>query len=459
MEPFSYRQGDLYCENVRAEDIAQRFGTPTLVYSADALAANAKRYQEAFAPLNAMVCFAVKACPNVGCLRRIAAAGLGMCAASGTDLERAWLSGAATARTIFAGVGKTDDELRAALDGIYSPLFQAGFTVEGRPPYYRGPVGWFVAESVGELERIGAMSKALRINCRVAVRVRLPGIAQPPPHAKLPGGGGESKFGLPISAVREVFETFREAPNMRVVGLHTHLGTSLHEPARYGEAARVLVRLAGDLRREGHAVELISLGGGFASLNVSTTVPTPEDYAAAIGPSIAGTLGEGTTLAIEPGRAIVAAAGCLLVRVLDAKPLEDRLLLITDGGVNPSGRPHDSDGLRVVWPTRVRPGQEPPRRETQRIDMSGMSWCDVAGPTAWDGDAIACGRLMPTVKAGDVLAVFAAGAYPHHAFATDHSTPLPAEVLVDGMRPTLTRTRRSLFDRLGPEVDAIQAMG
>ncbi|MAY73130.1 MAG: hypothetical protein CMJ31_00110 [Phycisphaerae bacterium] len=451
MEAFEYRQGDLYCENVQAMDIATRFGTPTLVYSAHALTTAAKRYHDAFGAIGVGVMFSVKSCPTIGCLRRIAKAGLGMCATSGADLERAWLSRAPMTSVMLAGVAKTDDDIRAALDGIYSPLFQGGVTLDGRPPYYRGPIGWFIAESHGEIERIARVAKGLRINCRVALRVRLPSLAPPVEGSR----GVDSKFGMPAATALDAFDRYRDLPNVSICGLHTHLGPVATTPERHAEAAKALSELAREAKGSGHSIELIDLGGGFAPIGVSGTAPTPERYAEAIEPAVKWAIEEGIGVVVEPGSAIATAAATLLVRVLDAKPLEDRVLLITDGGLSSSDANRRADAVRVVWPASVDPGKEPPREDTERIDPRGMHWYDVTGPTGWDDDAIAGGRLMPPVDAGGVLAVFSMGASPQRSLAYDHATSLPAEVIVDGLRPTLLRTKRDMCDRIAAEAVAL----
>ncbi|MEM7623949.1 MAG: hypothetical protein AAF235_12195 [Planctomycetota bacterium] len=426
MEPFSYRQGDLYCENVRAEDIAARFGSPALVYSAAAIEANVEAFRTAFAELDPLICFAVKACPMVGVLRRVCGAGCGMCATSGSDLERAWLSGARFADVVFSGVDKTHDDLRAMLDGIYSPLFQAGMTVAGRPPYYRGPVGWVVAESEEELRRIASAAQGLRITARVAVRVALPRASDPDQRSALRSRDFESKFGVHAAMVPGLFAAYRDAPNVKLAGLHLHLGTSVLEPERFAASAAELVGIAERVEAGGDAIEMLDIGGGFAAIGVSDSSPKPADYAAAVTPVLKERSIAGTKIVIEPGRAISASAAVMLVRVRDTKPLEDRELLVADAGLHARGRPRDVEGFRLVWPATVDPDHEPPSEGTERIDTHGMRWYDIVGPGAWDDDAIARGRLIPKVETGGLLAVFAAGAYTERAIAADHAAPRPA---------------------------------
>lgn len=457
MEPFTYRQGQLLCEGVPLEHVAERLGTPTLVYSTLALRANLARFRAAFADLDPRIAFAVKACGNLGVLRTLAQAGCGMCAVSGGEVERAWLSGVKFADVVFAGVGKSDEDLRAALDGLYSPLFQAGVSVAGRPPSYRGPIGCIVAESRAELERLARIASGMRVNARVAVRVNPePGPDEPLDPASAPrrAAAAGSKFGLSAAAAKDLFDRFRDEPRVRPTGLHMHLGPSVHDLNTLHDAVQRLCRLAQALIDAGHRLDLIDIGGGFAAIGLSSRVPTPEDYARTLTPLLKPFADRGTAVVIEPGRAITASAGVLLVRVLDAKPMEDRTVLVGDVGLDAAARPNELDGFRVAWPIEVQPGQEPPDMNAQRLAPTGLQWVDIVGRSGGDDDILAQGRLIPPVQRGDVLAVFGAGAYALQIIrrASDH--PLPGEALVDQYELTPIRTRRSLMETLAPELDA-----
>lgn len=476
MVPFSYRQGELYVENVRAADLAARFGTPTLVYSADALRGAAQRYKAAFAEAGSGVIFAVKACPTVGCLRRIVGAGLGVCATSGADLERAWLAGAAFPEAVLAGVAKTDDELRAAFDGIYSPLFQAGLTVNDRPPYYRGPVGWIVAESLSELDRIAATSAGLRVRPNVALRVHpdlsgLRGVRAP--------SASETKFGLPAAAAAEVFDRYRGHPSIRLAGIHAHVAGVSRDPAFFGQVCERLASLAVALGHAGHELAFIDAGGGFASLGVAPSSPGPEAYAERLSEHLGPLAERGVKVVVEPGRALTAGAAVLLTTVRDTRRVDERTIHIIDAGLEPSRRPHEDDGFRLAWPASVAPGHEPafmpgvPIAPSLRSGGSGggggggggggsgpvrhgMVWTDLIGPGPEDRDVVSVGRLLPPVETEGLVAIFAAGAYADETLALGRGHAPLAEVIVDGTQPTQVRGRGTFDDRLGPEMDAIQ---
>ncbi|MEM7754278.1 MAG: hypothetical protein AAF297_01430 [Planctomycetota bacterium] len=464
MQHFSYRQGELYCENVPAADIADRHGTPTIVYSAAALRAGLTRFTDAFTPLGVNVSFALRACPNVACLRVLAEAGATLTAASGTELERAWLAGAPFTETIFAGVGKADMDIRASLDGLYSPLFQAGATLNGRPPYYRGPVGRLVAESEDELERIARLTDALAISCRVALRVDPEledfDIAQ---SSNAPTG----KFALPPSLVPSLFDRYAENPRVRLTGLHMHLGPGVVLPDRFARAAATLGDLARQLTKAGHRIDFLDFGGGFPTNQPAREAQGPHaaepaDYAAALTP-IAAEWAEREhrddqlprRLYIEPGRAIAAPAAHLLVGVRDVKFTEDRAIVITDAGVSPGRRPPSKEGLVIAWPARVPPHLEPPAPGDERLDTRGLRWTDVVGPSHATGDAIAEGRLMPPVETGHVIGVSNAGGYARDTLAPLADHPTPAEILVEGFQSKVIRPRPSAADLIRPEPHAL----
>ncbi|MEM1184824.1 MAG: hypothetical protein AAGI53_07445 [Planctomycetota bacterium] len=462
MQHFSYRQGELYCENVPAADIADRHGTPTVVYSAAALRAGMRTFVDAFEPIGVRVTFALRSCPIMGCLRLLAADGAAMTATSGVELERAWLSCASFQDVVFAGVGKSDDDIRAALDGLYSPLYQAGATVDGRPPYYRGPVGRLVAESEDELERIAKIAGSLRISCRVALRLdpeleadvdltRNPGDAPPP----------TGKFALPPSLAPRLFEQFSNRPHVKLSGLHMHLGPGVVMPDRFAAAAGRLADTARRVGEAGHRVDFVNFGGGFPAVQGPHAVP-PTDYASALAP-IAQQLTETEQrddelprrLFVEPGRAIAAPSAHLLLGVRDVKPTEDRAVVIADAGLSPGRRPPPKEGLVIAWPARVPPELEPPKPGVERLDTRGLQWTDVVGPSYASGDAIAEGRLMPPVEPGHVIGVSNAGAYARDALAplADHAAP--AEVLVDNFQAKLLRPRANAAELIRPEPDAL----
>ncbi len=456
MDPFPYQLGELFCEAAPAEEIVRRFGSPAIVYSSAGLRANIATVRDAFADIDPEIRFPVQSLPSPGVLRTIAAEGCGMVAMSAGELERAWLSKAPLTSTSYAGVGKTDDDIRAALDGIYSPLFQAGVTVDGRPPYYRGPIGVIVAESPSEVERISAVAASLRVNARVAISVNT--ALEAPADAPVPPADAESKFGVSCSEAVDMYRRFDHMPHIQLRGLSTHPGQVTHTVESYASAIGRLVETASIIRDRGQDIPMLDLGGGLPAINVSAAMPPLNDYADAIRPLLAGWIGTETRLVIRPGRAIAASAGVLLLGVREVRPTEDRLVVVCDAGLNPADRPSDIDGFRTVWPIATEPEHEPPQPGVERLDTTGLIWCDIVGPGGRDSDLIGRGRLMPKIRAGDHLAVFAAGADSMLTVQRGGDQTIPAEVLVEGRQLFALRPRAGMVEQLAPELGPLEKL-
>jgi diaminopimelate decarboxylase len=458
VNPFVYQLGELFCEAAPAEEIVRRFGTPVIAYSAAGLRANIAAVRAAFAPVDPEIRFPVQSLPSPGVLRVIAAEGCGMAAMTAGELERAWLSRAPMGKISFAGVGKTDDDIRAALDGIYSPLFQAGVTVDGRPPYYRGPAGVLIAESPDEFARISAVAASIRVNARVAISVNT--AIEAPPDDPVPAADAESKFGVSCSEAIDMYRRFEHMPHITLHGLAASTGQVTHTVESYAAAIGRLVETATIIRNKGADIPMLDLGGGLPAIGVSESTSPLAEYAAAIEPLVS-TVRDGwteTTMVIRPGRSITASAGVLLVGVRETRPTEDRLVVITDAGLNPADRPADIDGFRTVWPIATEPEHEPPGPGVERVDTSGLIWSDIVGPAGRDSDTIGRGRLIPKVHAGDRLAVFAAGADAMHAVQRGGDHPIPAEVLVEGRTLSPLRPRAGLVEQLAPELGPLEKL-
>lgn len=456
LDHFGYQHGELFCEAMPAEDIARRFGTPAIVYSAAALRANIATVKAAFASITPEIRFPVQSLPSPGALRTIAAEGCGMAAMSAGELERAWLAKSPMSQSTFSGVGKTDDDIRAALDGIYSPLFQAGVTVDGRPPYYRGPTGVLVAESPSEVERIAAVAASVRVTAKVAVCVNT--AIEAPDDEPVPAADAESKFGVSCSEAIEMYRRFEHMPHITLQGLAAHTGQVTHSVETYTGSIARLLETAGIIRDQGRAVPMIDLGGGLPAIGVSEATPPLSAYADAIAPLLETWIEAGTQIVIRPGRPIAASAGVMLIGVREIRPTEDRLVVICDTGLNPADRPADIDGFRTVWPVSTDPEHEPPTPGVERIDTSGLIWCDIVGPGGRDSDLIGRGRLMPSVAAGDRLALFATGADAMLAVQRGGDQPVPAEVLVEGRTLSALRPRAGLVEQLASELGPLEKL-
>jgi diaminopimelate decarboxylase len=429
MDHFTYRDGHLHCEDLPAGAIADAAGTPCYVYSRATLLEHFRRLEEAFADLDPLICFAVKSCSNLSVCRLLLNAGAGLDLVSGGELHRAMRAGADPARCVYAGVGKTDAEIAAALE--------AG-------------IGWFNVESREELQRIRALATASGRSARVALRVNPDVDART--HRHTTTGTRQTKFGVAIDVCRQLFDECGSDRHCRLAGLHVHLGSPIYSAEPYVTALERVLELLDELTGAGHAVELLNLGGGFGADYETGQSPPPREYAEAIVPMLARRVAGGLRIALEPGRMITANAGILLLTVLYTKSCGQRTFVICDGGMNVLIRPAHYDAFHFIWPCRVETRHVPPRR-ARELDLPGLVEVDVVGPICETGDFLATQRGLPPVKRGDRLAVFSTGAYGMVMASRYNGMPLPAEVLVEGSGARLIRRRETRDDLIAHELD------
>jgi diaminopimelate decarboxylase len=431
--------------------VADLVGTPTYVYSATAIRAAHARLAAAFAPLRARLHYAVKASPNLQLCRLLRELGAGMDVVSGGELERAWVAGTPMSEIVFAGVGKSADEVRAALDGRWSPL-RADAARLGLPdPAGRGPVGLFNVESESELERVAAVAGALGLRARYCVRVN-PNV-DPQTHEYTTTGKEENKFGVDADQVVALVERWAAHPAVDFRGLHVHIGSPVPLVEPYAEAIAVLLALVDELAGRGHAVATLDLGGGWPVDYAEGSVPPIEAYAGRIVPLLAARVRAGLEVVIEPGRALLANAGVLLTRVEHLKHGRLKTFVICDAGMHTLIRPALYRAFHFVWPERW---DGPPPRWREDPGVDGVAPCDVVGPICETGDFLARGRLLPPVRQGELLAVFSAGAYGISMASNYNDHGRPAEVLVDGGRARLIHPRQPLAALLDTETAALE---
>ncbi|MEM9372234.1 MAG: diaminopimelate decarboxylase [Planctomycetota bacterium] len=441
MDDFAYQSisapngpvSGLFAESIPIDAIADSVGTPCYVYSARTMLRHAERFRAAFAPVQPMLCYAVKACSNPLILRRLFAprgsggGGMGADVVSGLELERAWLAGCPMEQVVFAGVGKSDSEIRAALDGSCSPVREHALAI-GRPdPSNRGPAGVLNTESRSELERIGVIARELGIRADVAIRVN-PDI-DAGTHDHTTTGRASDKFGVPAGEAAVLCEVFRDHPWVRIIGFHVHLGSPIYSPEPYVDAARMLHALIERVERSGTRITHLDLGGGFGADYETGQTPSYQSFADAIIPELAPLNARGVRIALEPGRTIMGNAGVLIVTVRHVKRQNGRRFVICDAGMNAIIRPSLYGAKHFVWPTTVRPADTPGER---RCRTTADEPCDVVGPVCETGDFLARGVDLPEIRRGDRIAVFTAGAYGMTMASTYNDQPLPAEVLVEG---------------------------
>ncbi|HLF29106.1 MAG TPA: diaminopimelate decarboxylase [Anaerolineae bacterium] len=405
-----FRSGRAYCQDAPLTDLAPRFGTPLYVYSKQRLAANYRRVSLAFAALGARVCYSVKANGNGAILRLLREWGSGFDVVSGGELYRSLHIGAEPERIVFAGVGKTEAELR--------------FAIESR-------VGWINVEAREELEALDAIAAALGRRPRVALRLN-PAV-EADTHHHIATGGRRSKFGIDRDEAGRLLADAARFAQLDLAGLHIHIGSQLASPQATVAAVRTALTLI-----ERYRLPMLDIGGGFpVDYHPGDSIPLPEPsaFAEALTPWLRD---RGLELLIEPGRSIVADAGLLLTRVLNVKQRAGRQIVVVDAGMNDLLRPALYDAYHPIVPLDPGPG-EPVAT-------------DVVGPVCESADAFARDRALPPLKRGDLLAITHAGAYGMAMSSNYNSRPRPAEVLIDGASVALIRRRETLEDLVATEI-------
>jgi diaminopimelate decarboxylase len=384
VDAFSYREGKLFCEDVPAEELVAQFGTPLYVYSRALIVERYREFRAAFAAVDPLMAYSVKANGNLSVLRLLADEGSGADIVSGGELQRARLAGIDPGRIVFSGVGKTVKELAAALDaGIY------GFNVE----------------SEGELRQLAALGEATGLSAPVALRVN-PDVQSPTPHRYTRTGHYDTKFGIPIDEARRLYRAAAQMPGLRLRGIDVHIGSQILETRPYVVAVARVLELVADLRREGIELEYIDVGGGFGIPYEDDEGPNAAAFASALLPLLQES---GLRVVVEPGRYIVGPAGVLLTRVLYVKQLT-KTFVITDAGMNDLLRPSHYASYH-----RVAPAELHPERESLKVD--------VVGPICESGDFLALDRVVERVREGELLVISTTGAY---GFSMASTTPGPA---------------------------------
>ncbi len=412
MNYFEYRNEQLYAEDVPLADLAARVGTPFYVYSARTLRRHYRVFDEAFAGTDHLVCYAMKALSNLSILKLFASMGSGFDIVSVGELMRCLRVGADPKKIVFSGVGKTDEEIAAALEaGILM------INVESRPELHR------VAEVAGKMKRRAPVS--LRVNPDL----------DPGTHPHISTGHRDSKFGVPLSQVDGYYAEARALANLEIVGLSTHIGSQITEMAPFAEAGNKVASIIGRLRAEGIAtLKYLDLGGGLG-IPYQEQPPPPSEYAEALLKPIAGL---GLKIITEPGRVIVGNAGVLVTRVLYNKETDVKRFVVIDGAMNDLIRPVLYEAYHEIAAVdRRKPGK------TVTVD--------VVGPVCESGDFFAREREMPEPRPGDLLAVMSAGAYGFVMASNYNSRPRAPEILVDGADAHVIRERESFEDLIRGE--------
>ena len=416
MDHFLYRDGILHAEDVPLPAIAEAVGTPFYVYSTATLTRHYQLFKDALDGVPNMVCYAMKANSNQAVLRVLADLGAGMDVVSGGEYARAKAAGVPGDRIVFSGVGKTQEEIRAALSGGIRQ-----FNIESEP----------------EMLAISQVATSLGVTAPVTIRVNPDVDART--HEKIATGKSENKFGIPIARAREVYALAASLPGLEVIGIDVHIGSQLVELEPFEQAYKKVAELTRTLRADGHDIRRLDLGGGLGIpyTRSNEAPPLPLDYGALIKRSVEGLDVE---VEIEPGRLIAGNAGLLVSSVIYLKEGEGRNFLILDAAMNDLVRPsmysahHDIDP--VIEPA---PG-------TERAAF------DIVGPVCESGDTFAKGRELTPLAAGDLVAFRSAGAYGAVMASEYNTRPLIPEVLVKGDQFAVIRPRPTFDEMINRDI-------
>lgn len=418
MHFFSYHDGMLHAEGLPLSTLAQDIGTPFYCYSAGALVAHLKDYQNAFRNMPSLIAYAVKANSNQAVLRLLAVNGAGADVVSEGELRRALAVGIPAHHIVYSGVGKTVDEIDFALaHDIYC------FNIESEP----------------ELEQISARAVALSKTARVSLRINPDVDAKT--HKKITTGKSENKFGIPLSLAKDAYKKAAKLPGLHVCGVDMHIGSQICNLKPFEDAFLIMADFVRQLWSDGYAITHVDIGGGLGISygNELHAVPSPFDYAALVEKHIAPL---GINIILEPGRSIVGDAGVLVTSVLYVKKGQGRNFVIVDAAMNDFIRPTLYDAWQNVIPVKKVAGDDVP-----------LICADIVGPVCETGDYLALNYSLPVLAAGDLLAITETGAYGAVMASTYNSRLLVPEVLVQNtchavIRPRLDYEQLIGFDRI-----------
>jgi len=412
MTAFHYHPDQLCGEDVPLTSVAERFGTPTYVYSRGAILANYRRLASGLTEIPGLICYSVKANSSLRILSLLREAGAGFDIVSGGELARVLRAGGDPERVVFSGVGKTVAEMDAGL--------AAGILM-------------FNVESAGELELLAARARARGKPAPVSVRVNPDVVAATHPYVST--GQIIHKFGVPADEALELYRRAAASKHMSVRGVACHIGSQIVEVEPFLKAMDEILSVAEALRTMGTDVEFLDLGGGYGIRYADEQPLAMERLMDGLEARLRGTT---YRLIIEPGRALVGDAGVLLTRVLYVKRSQQKNFIVVDAGMNDLMRPTLYGSYHGIVPVLRRPAE--------------TLTADVVGPLCETGDFLAQDREMPDVRAGDLLAILTVGAYGYVLASNYNTRPRPAEVLLDGHEVELIRPRERVEDLMAGEV-------
>lgn len=425
MHSFSYKNGYLHCEGVNLETIAAEEGSPVYVYSKETILDHFRRLKEGMSALDVQIEYAVKACSNIAILSLIAKEGAGFDIVSGGELYRVIKAGGNPARCTYAGVGKTEPEIRYALEhGIYC----------------------FNVESEAEMWTINNIAGDMGVKAPVAVRVN-PNV-EAGTHKYITTGTSENKFGIDFEDVEALYaKAARQMPHIQLKGLQMHIGSQLTKVTPFVEAVNKMSPMAATLKAL-YGIEFFSIGGGVGIVYDGSLISGSDDwwrndmdqitidaYSRALAPMLKPL---GLKILLEPGRLIVGNAGCLVSQCLYEKTGKSKTFKIIDAGMNDLIRPALYEGYHEIVPVKEHAGEP-------------LITADIVGPICESGDFLAQDREIADIKPGEHIAALSAGAYGFSMSSNYNSRPMAAEVLVDGNSWKVIRRRQTWVDLIDGE--------
>jgi len=411
MHFFNYKKGNLFAEDVSVAEIVERIGTPVYIYSYKTLLRHFKAYENAFQRIPHIICFALKANSNSAIIRLLAKNGCGADVVSGGELYRAIRAGVDPKKIVYAGVGKTENEIRYAL---------------------KNKILMFNVESDNELLEMDRIAGTMGVKAPVALRVN-PDI-DPQTHPYISTGLKQHKFGIPIENALEFYGLASSLKNIKVVGVHKHIGSQITSIKPFVDAIKRILLFIDSLIRQGISIQYLDIGGGLGITYKDENPPLPSQLAKSILPLISK---HNLTLIAEPGRSIVGNAGILVTKVLYLKKSANKIFVIVDAGMNDLIRPSIYGAYHNIQPVA--------KKNRTKITA------DIVGPICESGDFLAKDRQISVVRQGEYLAVMSAGAYGYSMSSNYNSRPRPAEVLVRDGNFALIHKRETYSDLLRGE--------
>jgi diaminopimelate decarboxylase len=411
MHLFQYRSGELYAEEVPIRQLAGKYGTPLYIYSYNTLVRHFRAYSAAFDDYLHIICFAVKSNSNTAILRLFAKNSGGADIVSGGELYVALKAGIPAKKIVYAGVGKTEDEIRFAL---------------------RSKILMFNVESEAELREIDRIAGEMRTKASVALRIN-PDI-DPATHPYIATGLKKHKFGIPIEGALEYYKLASRLKNINIIGVHKHIGSQITKISPFVDALKRILLLIDELSMQGVELKYLDVGGGLGISYKDEEPPVPQDLAKNLIPLLKN---RKLTLIIEPGRSIAGNAGILVTKVLYLKKGTEKEFIIVDAGMNDLIRPSYYGAYHNIISVV--------KKKREKV------LCDVVGPICESSDFLARDRELTRVKQGEYLAVMSAGAYGFSMSSNYNSRPRAAEVMVKGRAHFLIRERETYSDLIRNE--------